>query len=123
MPRAGSPTYWVPRLAVHPSVHEMTKSTSALCHNDPQAEQCSQSTAKPIPLSRFSGSHLTTEGMLPPHSCIQTGKKPWGFHNSVATRKSPTQAPSLYNRTPPSVRYIVTVAIPIFRRATRTSST
>jgi hypothetical protein len=66
VPRAGSPSYWFPRLTVHPSVHETTTDPLGFCHSDPQAEQCSRSTAKPIPLPRGSGSHPTTEGRLPP---------------------------------------------------------
>ena len=41
VPRAGSLAYWIPRLELHPSVHETAKGTSAFRHSDPQAEQCS----------------------------------------------------------------------------------
>ena len=51
------------------------------------------------------------------------GERPLGYHTSVTAKGSPTQGPSLYNRTPPFVRYIVTVAIPVSRRATKMSST
>ena len=75
MPRAGSPSYWAPRLVVHPSLHEKTTSSTAFCHSDPHAEKCSQITAKPIPQSRGTGSHPPTEGRLSPHSCIQAGER------------------------------------------------
>ena len=40
VPRAGSPTYLVPRFVVHPSVHETIKGNAALCHSGPRAEHC-----------------------------------------------------------------------------------
>ena len=51
-PRAGSPAYWAPRLAVHPSVHESPGVTWASCHSDPPAEQGPHDpTTQPFPLS------------------------------------------------------------------------
>ena len=44
--RAGSPTYWAPRLAMYPSVHEQTKDIAAPCRGDPTAEQCLYITTK-----------------------------------------------------------------------------
>ncbi len=46
MSRAGSPSYWAPRLALHPTVHEKSGITVASYHIEPYAEQVSQNHAK-----------------------------------------------------------------------------
>ncbi len=91
-PRAGSPSFWVPRLAVHPLVHETNGVTGASAHIDPRKARSSGpynptlSTQHWLPYASCS--------QLPPTTYTQARERDWEFPNSTVVMGNPTRAPS-----------------------------
>lgn len=78
MSRAGSPAYWVPRLAAHPSVHTTADLTGAPGPHETHANQDSKSPAL-RESARKTSSCSSVEAYSSPPSYIQAGAKALGI--------------------------------------------
>jgi hypothetical protein len=118
VPRAGSLAYWAPRLAVHPSVHEIprtVRSSSGAVLTKP---------CKSVSLASQRLIRLPMTGGSPLIRVFRPGKDLLGSRTFIVAEGSPTRAPSSCRRTSMSEQSIATtVDTLVFRKGTRTSYT
>jgi hypothetical protein len=121
--RAGSPTYWAPRLAVPPSGHKTPHGTAVEAWSDPTQTHYAPGSALRDPLPYSNGPHISPKGTPSSPPLFRPGKRHSASRNFAIAKANPTRGLSSYTRTPPSEPYTATAGTPAFQRANMNTST